>query len=72
MAKLINKETRKEVKEGAIITDFRGDTAVLVGFREPHKPSSTGRVSVKEDGSSFAREYFPSVFGLEIVDHQFS
>ena len=72
MAKLINRETREEVKEGTIVTDFRGDTAVLVGFREPHKPSSTGRVLVKEEGSQFSSEYFPSVFGLEIVDHQFS
>ena len=72
MARLINKETREEVKEGAIVTDFRGDKSILIGFTEPHKPSSTGRVSVKEDGSCFAKEYFPSVFGLEIVDHQFS
>lgn len=68
MAKLIDKETGKEVKTGDVVTNFRGDRDILKSFTEPHKPSSTGKVYV-ENGLS---GYYPSVFGLKIVDHQFS
>jgi hypothetical protein len=68
MAKLISKITGKEVKAGDILTDFRGDTTVLKSFTEPHKPSSTGKVYV-EGGLT---GYYPSVYDLEIVNHEFS
>lgn len=72
MAKLINKETGKEVKVGDTVTTFRGEKAVLEGFREPHKSSSSGKVIVKFEGAEWGNEYYPSVIGCEIVDHQFS
>ena len=39
----------------------------LRGARHPHKPASTGRVSVAEpdDPDSWVHEYFPSVVGLK-------
>lgn len=56
---LIDEVTRRSVKEGEVLKDFRGDADTIVGGAAPHKPSSTGRVYV-ESGASF----YPSVFGL--------
>jgi hypothetical protein len=52
---------------GMGVEDFRGNKYILTGWREPHKPSSTGRVYVKESPDDFASEYFPSVVGGEFV-----
>lgn len=72
MAKLINKKTGKEVKVGDTVTTFRGEKAVLEGFKEPHKSSSTGKVYVKFEGAEWSDQFYPSVIGCEIVEHQFS
>lgn len=72
MAKLINEETGIEVKTGDTLTDFRGETAIFKSFEEPHKPSSTGKVYSKREGSEYSSQNYPSVFGLKIVEHQFS
>ncbi len=65
---LIDEKTESEVIVGDIITDFRGDKDVLVGFREPQSSSSTGRVYVRPIDSSedmtSTREYFPGVYSL--------
>ncbi len=71
MAKIVHEKTGIEVTENEVLTDFRGDTAIFKSFREPHKPSSTGRVYT-DDGSDYTNESFPSVYGLKIINHQFS
>jgi hypothetical protein len=45
--------------EGYEYTDFRGDSARIMGGRAPHKPGSEGKVWTDEGG-----EFYPSVFGL--------
>ena len=52
----------QEVREGDDIVDFRGTPDVITGGTPPHKPSSTGRVTVASGG-----EFYPSVFGLRWV-----
>jgi len=43
-------------------------TYVVTGGRAPHKPSSSGRVYVKEVGKSgWGREFFPNVFNMKWV-----
>lgn len=55
------------VSTGDTLVDFRGETATLIGATPPHKPSSTGRVYVRdEDGHQC--EYYPSVYGLKWVE----
>jgi hypothetical protein len=51
--------------KGQKVTTFRGEKLILTGWREPHKPSSTGRVFVKGEKNEFEGEYFPSVVGGE-------
>jgi hypothetical protein len=67
MTKLINESTGNELKKGDIVQDFRGESHVLIGFRAPHKPASTGRVIVKSLDSEDVREYYPSVINAKIV-----
>lgn len=72
MAKLINEQTGIEIKVGDKVVSFRGEEYILQSFREPHKPSSTGRVCVKPaNGEGMSREFFPSVVGAKIIEHQF-
>lgn len=71
MAKLINEETGVEIKRGDLIKSFRGEDYILTGFKEPHKPSSTGRVYVTPVSGGLAREFFPSVIGAKIIEHEF-
>jgi len=63
--KLINK-AGFEVVRGQQVTTFRGEEVEVIDWRAPHKPSSSGRVVVKNVNDSI-REYFPSVIGCEIV-----
>lgn len=66
---LVRSDTKAPVCRGDAVTSGRGESATVEGGAPPHKPASTGRVYVVEapDGSRFAREYFPSVFGLEWI-----
>jgi len=47
---------------GETVTDFRGDQASITGGRPPHKPSSTGRVTINRDGETY--QLYPSVYDL--------
>ena len=50
---LVYELTHKPVQIGDVVKTFRGDSVVVRGIVEPHKPSSTGRVYVQpEDGSA--------------------
>lgn len=71
-SRLVDANTGEEIKIGAKLKSSRDSEAefTVTGWRAPHKASSTGRVYV-ESSHGFQREFFPSVFGLEIVDHPF-
>lgn len=57
------------VKIGQIVTDFRGETAIVTGWQEPHKPSSSGRIYVKfTEDQQMSNEYYPSVYGAEFKE----
>ena len=62
---LVFEKTLKPVCIGQKVKDFRGDYAVVTGGRAPHKPSSEGKVWVREGTSE--SEYYPSVFDLKWV-----
>lgn len=57
----------KEVKIGDKAVTFRGENVIVTGMREPHKPSSTGRVYVQHENGD-EREYFPTVIGAKWVE----
>jgi len=69
--RLVDKDGN-DVKIGATITAGDGESFTLMGWRKPHKISSTGRVFVKNDNDSFEQSFFPNVFDLKIIEHDFS
>ncbi len=76
--RLVYKNSGNEVKVGDVVPDFRGELQKVISFREPHKPSSSGKVSVKTplppvgDGPAFSdeREYFVSVINAEWIERE--
>jgi hypothetical protein len=49
------------VKVGDMVTLSDGTEVEVHYFREPHKPESQGKVTVKEHGTT--REYYCSIIG---------
>ena len=43
----------------------RDEMFVVTGWREPHKPSSTGRVYVRDEHGE--HEFFPGVFDMKFI-----
>jgi hypothetical protein len=70
-SRLVRRDTGEEVRIGDELRSSRdGASFTVTGWRAPHKASSTGRVFVKSSGG-WPREFFPGVFDLKIVDHEF-
>lgn len=66
--KLVYEGTNAPVQDGDTLTDFRGEEATFVGWYPPRHPGSTGRVEVRVGDSPYTSLYYPSVFGVKIVD----
>jgi hypothetical protein len=69
---LIYAATGKPVQVGDIVTLSDGGQAVVEFFREPHKPSSSGHVSVSVTGGRGAgsAEYYVGVIGARWIDRE--
>jgi hypothetical protein len=69
--KLIDSKTGEQMQRDARVQTFRGEKAILLGWKPPHRPGSTGRVYVEfvEDMARL-HEFFPSVIGCKFVDDE--
>ena len=65
---LIYTKTGKEVKIGDIATTFRDQKVVVVYFAEPHKITSSGKVTCRPVDSKDSEEFFVGVIGAEWID----
>ena len=68
--RLVYKANGKEVKVGDMVTTSRGEKCEVTYFRQPHSPSSEGKISVRFEGNSFDREYYVSVIGAEWIERE--
>lgn len=69
--KLIHTKTLQPVKIGDAVTSFKGDKATIAHFLPPHKPSSSGHVSVKyTDRNTMDGYNYVGVWGLEWIDRE--
>jgi hypothetical protein len=67
MWKLINIADSRELKVGDKVETFRGEKVTLIGLRPPHKPASSGHVTVKFRSSAYDAEFYPSVIGARFL-----
>ena len=71
--RLVYESNGREVKVGDLVKTFRGDRVVVTFFREPHKPSSSGKVCVKRASlarQESEREYGVGVIGAKWIDRE--
>ena len=59
--RLVYKETDKSVRIGDLLDDGR----TVVYFRPPHKPSSSGKISLSDN-----REYFVGTIGAQWIERE--
>jgi hypothetical protein len=68
--KLTYDKTGEEVKTGDIV-HISGVPHFVYGFNKPHKPASSGKVSVKSmDSEGWGHEYYVSVIGATWIDRE--
>lgn len=66
--RLVYTATQKEVKVGDII-HRNGEKFEVEHFREPHKPASSGHVTVLVNDSA-PREFYVCVIGAEWIERE--
>ena len=66
--KLIHKSTGKVVREGDKVTDFRGESGIVLGWTKPHSPQSTGRIIVYVQGTE--HYCYPEVYFCEWINRE--
>jgi hypothetical protein len=80
--RLVYEDTKKEVQIGDKVELSHGDTATVLAFNKPHKPSSSGKVIVERVGlvelsdgtilsdQPYHREYYVSVIGAVWIERE--
>lgn len=68
--RLIDKTTRNEINIGDIVSTSKGEQVEVIHFREPHKASSSGKVSVKSVAHGWSQEFFVGVIGAEWIERE--
>lgn len=68
--RLVYKATGEDVKVGDVVTTSKGKKCEVKYFRPPHKPSSSGKVTVRFEDSDFNMEYYVSVIGAEWIERE--
>ena len=69
--KLVSTVTGYPVEEGHIVHNSHGVAYRVLHFREPHKPSSSGKIYVETlDADPWRGEYYVGCFGLEWIDRE--
>lgn len=53
----------QNAEAGMEVETFRKEKGILLYWREPHKPSSSGHVYVLLNGENTEREFYPGVIG---------
>jgi len=66
--KLVNEATQREIKIGDEVKTFRGEKCVVEAMHEPHKPSASGKVTVRFPSQGYAGTYYVGVIGAVWVD----
>lgn len=67
--RLIYTKTGGPVQLGDVV-QLDGEMHTIVSFRPPHKPSSSGKITLKAQGAQYESEYFVGIIGAKWVDRE--
>ena len=65
---LVHKETKKVLKVGDKVSDFRGDQGVITHMSPPKHSGSSGKIVLKYNDDDMGRELFATVINAEFVE----
>lgn len=68
--KLVYKQTGEPVRVGDTVETTKGEVATVSYFAKPHKSSSEGKISLKTEKGTFARELYVSCIGAEWIERE--
>ena len=68
--KLVYEGGTTEVELGDPVLVGQRESGVVERIDKPWKPSSTGRVGIRMDGSGHYREFFPNVIKARWIDRE--
>lgn len=70
--RLVDSKTKQPLEVGQMVTTSRGEKCKLLGITRPHKPSSTGRVTLQFDSEQhhYTGEFFPGVIDAEWIERE--
>lgn len=69
--RLIHTATGEEAEVGDLVTSFRDENAIIKHFVPPHKPSSSGHVSITYlDRKTMPGYNYVGVWGLEWIERE--
>ena len=66
--KLVYEKTGDAVQIGDEVTLSDGESVTVRYFAEPHKPESSGKVSVSGDDDVYQREFFVGIIGAKWIE----
>ncbi len=68
--RLVYKKSGREVAVGQQVRLDDGVVFEVTHFKPPHKPSSSGKVSVRRIGEKTSSEYYVHVIGAEWIERE--
>lgn len=68
--RLIHENTGAEVRIGDVCETSDGEQVQVSYFRPPHKPSSSGKISVRFVGTDKTAEYYVGVIGCKWIERE--
>lgn len=68
--RLVYIESGKQVRVGHMVKMKDDEIAKVVYFAEPHKPQSSGKVTVRSNGSDYDQEFFVGIIGAHWIERE--
>ena len=68
MKTLVDSETLQPIQMGEVRTLSDSKKVKVIGWVEPHKSSSSGKVYVEYIDTDWTMTYYPSVIGAKFID----
>lgn len=68
--RLVYTTTQQPVRVGDTITNYDGRSYTVEYFAQPHKPASSGKITVCDTQTNIRSEYYVGVIGAEWIERE--